>query len=124
MRMVTVRKQGGASALGILVGVSVLVSVFTLILKLGPHYLDFRTMQSIFNGLPASQVHTMSKKDIYESLKKRFKVNSLRDFDVTEIVKIERQKTGTLVSVAYERRENIVANVDAVLTFSEQYQFK
>ena len=31
---------------------------------------------------------------------------------------------GTTVTVAYERRENIVANVDAVLSFSEQYQYK
>jgi hypothetical protein len=81
-------------------------------------------MKSIFNALPAAQVHTMSKTEIYDSLKKRFKVNSLRDFDIKEIVTIERQKTGTTVTVAYERRENIVANVDAVLTFSEQYQFK
>ncbi len=110
--------------LGVLVGLSALVAVLTLVLKLGPHYLDFQTMKSIFNALPASQVHTMSKTDIYDALKKRFKVNSLRDFDVKDIVSIERQKTGTVVSVAYERRENIVANVDAVLSFSEQYQFK
>ena len=124
MRTVTARKQGGASALGVLFGVSALVAVFTLLLKLGPHYIDFQTMKSVFNALPANQVHTMSKSEIYTSLQKRFKVNSLRDFDIKDIVTIERQKTGTVVTVAYERRENIVANVDAVLMFSEQYQFK
>ncbi len=122
--MRTFTKQRGASALGVLFGVSALVAVFTLLLKLGPHYIDFQTMKSVFKALPAGQVHTMPKNEIYESLKKRFKVNSLRDFDVKDIVTIERQKTGTVVTVAYERRENIVANVDAVLTFSEQYQFK
>ena len=110
--------------LGMLIGLSLLVSVLTLVLKLGPHYIDFQTMKSIFNALPSSEVHTMSKNDIYSALRKRFKVNSLRDFDVKDIVSIERQKTGTTVTVAYERRENIVANVDAVLSFSEQYQFK
>jgi len=110
--------------LAMVVGLSGLVAVLTLVLKLGPHYLDFQTMKSIVDALPANQVHTMSKGDIYDALKKRFKVNSLRDFDVNDIVSIERQKTGTLVTVAYERRENIVANVDAVLSFSEQYQFK
>ena len=121
LKMRTVRKQGGATMLGLLVGLSGLVAVLTLVLKLGPHYIDFQTMKSIFNALPAAQVHTMSKGDIYEALKKRFKVNSLRDFDVKDIVSIERQKTGTVVTVTYERRENIVANVDAVLSFSEQY---
>ena len=122
--MRTVRKQGGATMLGMLIGISALVAALTLVLKLGPHYIDFQTMKSVFSALPTSQVHTMSKGDIYEALTKRFKVNSLRDFDVRDIVSIERQKTGTVVTVAYERRENIVANVDAVLSFSEQYQYK
>jgi hypothetical protein len=124
LKMRTVRKQSGATMLGVMIGISGLVAVLTLLLKLGPHYLDFQTMKSIFNALPSAQVHTMSKKDIYEALSKRFRVNSLRDFELKEIVAIERQKTGTVVSVAYERRENIVANVDAVLSFSEQYEFK
>jgi hypothetical protein len=110
--------------LGMLLGLSAGIAVMTLVLKLGPHYIDFQTMKSVFNGLPKSQMHTMSKGDIYDVLRKRFKVNSLRDFDVKDVVSIERQKAGTLVTVAYERRENIVANVDAVLSFSEQYQFK
>ena len=110
--------------LAMLVGLSALVALMTLVLKLGPHYIDFQTMQTIFKALPETKVHTMSKGDIYDALGKRFKVNSLRDFDIKDIVSIERQKTGTVVTVAYERRENIVANVDAVLSFSEQYQFK
>ena len=122
--MPSARKQAGASAIGILIGVSLLVSALTLVLKLGPHYLDWQTMKSVMESLPAANVHTMAKKDIRESLKKRFRVNSLRDFDLEKIISIERNKAGTTISVAYERREPIVANVDAVLTFSEQYHFK
>lgn len=122
--MHSARKQTGASAIGILFGVSLLVSALTLVLKLGPHYLDWQTMKTIMENLPAANVHTMAKKDIRESLRKRFRVNSLRDFDLEQIISIERTKTETTISVAYERREPIVANVDAVLTFSEQFHFK
>lgn len=122
--MRTVRKQRGASALGVLAGMIGLVAVITLLLKLGPHYIDWQTMRSVFGDLPAGKVHTMSKTEIRETLQKRFRVNSLRDFDLKEIVTIERQKAGTQLLVEYERRENIVANVDAVLTFSERYEFK
>ena len=122
--MLSARKQSGATAIGVLIGVSLLVSGLTLLLKLGPHYMDWQTMKTIMESLPAANVHTMSKKDIRESLKKRFRVNSLRDFDLEKIISIERNKTQTIISVAYERREPIVANVDAVLTFSEQYHFK
>ena len=120
--MRTARKQHGASALGMLIGVSALVACVTLLLKLGPHYIDWQTMKSVFDGLPKN-VHTMSKDDIRESLQKRFRVNSLRDFDLKEILTIDRQKTGTVLVVHYEVREPIVGNVDAVLTFGDRYEY-
>lgn len=122
--MRTVRKQRGASALGVLAGMIGLVAVITLLLKLGPHYLDWQTMRSVFSDLPAGQVHGMSKEEIRKSLQKRFRVNSLRDFDLKEVLTIQRQKGGTTLVVEYEQREPIVANVDAVLTFSERYQYQ
>ncbi len=121
--MPSARKPRGASAIGVLIGMSVLVAVITLVLRLGPHYLDWRTMKTVFESLPVSEVHSMSKKDIREVLRKQFRVNSLRDFDMDRIITIERNKTETVISVAYERREPIAANVDAVLTFSEQFRF-
>ena len=60
----------------------------------------------------------MAIEDIRESLRKRFKVNSLRDFDLQKIIIIDRTKEGTSLTIDYERREHLVANVDVVLTFS------
>ena len=88
--------QRGLTAVGMLVGIAGLAAVVTLLLRLGPHYIDWQTMKSVFNDLPSTQVHTMSKEEIRESLKRRFRVNSLRDFDLREIVTIDRQKAGTL----------------------------
>ena len=121
--MRTSRKQRGATAFGVMLGVSLMVGAVTLLLKLGPHYIDWQTMKSVFDSLPQS-VHTMSKDDIRESLKKRFRVNSLRDFDLKDILTIERGKTNTVLLVHYEVREPIVGNVDAVLTFSERYEYQ
>ena len=121
--MRTARKQRGASALGMLVGVSALVACVTLLLKLGPHYIDWQTMKSVFDGLPKN-VNTMSKDEIKVALSKRFRVNSLRDFDLKEILTIDRQKTGTVLIVHYEVREPIIGNVDAVLTFGERYEYR
>ena len=120
----TVTAQRGLSAIGLLGGLALLASALTLILRLGPHYIDWQTMKSVFNGLPKAQMHTMPKGEIRETLQKRFKVNSLRDFDLSEIVTIERQKGETTLLVQYERREPIVANVDVVLSFSERYQYR
>ncbi len=116
--------QRGASAFGMLLGVAGLAAVVTLLLRLGPHYVEWQTMKSIFGDMPAAQVHSISKEEIRESLRKRFRVNSLRDFDLREILTIDRAKQGTTLTIMYERREPIVANVDVVLTFSEQYQYQ
>ena len=122
--MHSAKRQQGLSAVGAMGALLLAVALITLGLRLGPHYFDWQTMQSVFGDLPTTEIHRMSKEKIRESLSKRFRVNSLRDFDLREIVTIERQKTETTLIVNYEIREPIVANLDAVLTFSEQYQYK
>ena len=124
MMVRSIRKQSGFTAVSLMAGLALAASGLTLVLKLGPHYIDWQTMKSIIGDLPAGRVHTMDKADIRESLQKRFRVNSLRDFDLREVVTIDRQKTGTVLQLAYERRENIVANVDVVLSFSEEFHYQ
>jgi hypothetical protein len=94
----TVTAQRGLSAIGLLGGLALLASALTLVLRLGPHYIDWQTMKSVFNGLPKAQVHTMRKDEIREALQKRFKVNSLREFDLSKILTIDRQKGETTSS--------------------------
>jgi len=105
----------------LLVGIAVVV---TLTMRLGPHYLDWTTMQSIFDDLEKEDVHQMSKGDIRVSLAKRFKVNSLRDFNLREDIKIEQNKGNTSLLVDYEKREPIFLNIDIVLRFSGKHQYQ
>ena len=116
--------QAGMSFLGILLVVAIVGSAVTLVLKLGPHYIDFYTVKSVIEDLPDQKVHEMSRRDIQESLQKRFKVNNLRDFKVVDILKIERGRDETTLLVNYEQREHLVSNVDIVLAFKEQYTYQ
>ena len=118
------RRQRGMTFFGVvalLVGIAVVV---TLTMRLGPHYLDWTTMQSIFDDLEKEDVHQMSKGDIRVSLAKRFKVNSLRDFNLREDIKIEQNKGNTSLLVDYEKREPIFLNIDIVLRFSGKHQYQ
>ncbi len=116
--------QRGASMVGWLVGAVALVSIITLLLRLGPHYLDFRTLQAVMDGLPADQVHEMDFRSVRELLQKRFLINNIRSKKVRDIVSFERTKKDTQVNISYEVREHIVFNIDAVLTFSESYSYQ
>ena len=117
-------RQQGLGVIGMLLVVGVIVASVMLLLKLGPHYVDWETMKTIVEELPADRVNKMEKGDIRESLRKRFRVNSLRGFDLRKIIKIDRSKEGTIIQIKYEVREHIVSNIDAVLFFEKQYTYQ
>jgi hypothetical protein len=117
------RRERGATFLGIvalLVGISVVV---TLSLRLGPHYVDWQTMGTLFDDLKKQDVHQMAPSSIRESLGKRFRVNNLRDYNLREIMKVERSKAETYLVVSYEKRESIMYNIDIVVSFNERYEY-
>lgn len=118
------RKQAGMSAIAMICVLLVIVSILSLTLKIGPHYIDYRTIQSIVNTLPADQVHTMSRAAILESLEKRFPLNSLYDFKVRDIIAVERDRESTRVTIDYEKRENLFLNLDVVITFKKEYEYR
>ena len=118
------RRPKGMSMLGLVFVVMIVASAVTLALRLGPHYIDFRTIDSVMQGLPATQIHQMSKSEIREMLLKRYKINNIRDLNLREVVAIERKKDQTDIVVDYEIREPLVYNVDALLTFSETYSYR
>lgn len=116
-------RSGGMSIIGIVLSLVAIVAIITLTLRLGPHYIDWRTMQSVFTGLERQPVHEMSKNQIREAIAKGFRINGLRDFDQRALLTIEAEKEYTNLLVSYEKREHIVMNVDVVLTFSQTFRY-
>ncbi len=117
-------QQRGAGTIGWLAGALALVSVITLTLRLGPHYLDFRTLQAVMDSLPADEVHEMDNRSVRALLQKRFLINNIRSVKVRDIVKFDRSKNSTEISIGYEVREHLLFNIDAVLTFNESYRYQ
>jgi len=113
----------GATLISILLVTAALMAVITLALKLGPHYIDWRTMQSVFDGLHRQPIQDMNPPAIREAVSKAFRVNGLRDFDLRKVMTIEEGKDSTTLTIAYEQREHILFNVDVVLTFAETYKY-
>ncbi len=107
-----------------LVGVVLIAASVTTGLRIGPHYIDFRTIQSIMEALPTAEVHKMDKGVIRELLRKRFRINNIRGFRVQDILSIERTKVSTVVVIDYEVRESLLFNADIVVMFEDQYEYK
>ena len=122
--MMNTSTQSGLSLFGWLGVLVIAVSAITLLLKLGPHYLDFRTLHAAVDSVPAGQVHQMSKAEVRDVLEKRFRINNLRDVPLKDALTIERDRDQTMLVFSYEKREHIVANIYAVLAFDETWVFQ
>lgn len=117
----SVRGMGVWGYVWLLVGVAV---VITLALRIAPHYMNFQTVQTVVKTLETEPVQEMSRGQVYDLLKKRFKINSLYDFEPTTMVAVKRGKKETLVTIDYEVREPIVYNADVVLKFHDEFVFQ
>lgn len=122
-RRLSTPRPHGLSAIGALAVLVLVAGGITITLKLAPHYLDFYTMQSIIEGLPAQEVRGATRVGLAEMLEKRFKINNLRDFPIRDIIHLDRSRDGTVLDVRYERREHLFFNIDVVLTFEKRYQY-
>ncbi|MDZ7669166.1 MAG: DUF4845 domain-containing protein [Gammaproteobacteria bacterium] len=117
------RRQRGLTAIGGLVVLVLVVGGIILTLKLVPHYLDFYTMQSVLEGMPAKDVRAMNRGALNDAIEKRFKINNLRDFKISDIINVERSRDITVLEVNYERREHLFFNIDVVITFEKSYEY-
>ncbi len=116
--------QLGMSKWGWLVWVVLIVAFASAALRIGPHYIDYRIVQSVADRLPTSEVHAvMSKGQIMEHFKKQFRVENFK-VPVNEMITIKRDRAQTLIDINYEIREHLFYNIDVVLVFGEQRVFK
>jgi hypothetical protein len=118
------RRQTGALPIGTICILIVFASIVTLALKLGPHYIEFRTIQSIINQLPRAEVNTMARADVFDAIQKRLPLNSIYDVQVRDIIQFDRGPETTTVTLAYEKREPLFLNIDVVIKFDKQFEFR
>ena len=117
-------KQGGASFLSWIVIAAMVSAIGLIAARLAPAYLDYRTINTLIEALPADKVHLMSKAEIYEALNKRFLINNIRDLDVTKILTIERKRDGTSLVLNYEVRQPLIYNIWILVAFDKRFNYQ
>ena len=117
-------RQGGASALVILIMVLFFGSLLSLVIKVGPAYMDDLTIQEALEGLDGTEgLSRMGPAQLRTLINKRLSVNSIRGFDAKDIT-IEKDGELVVINVDYEVRNNIFRNVDTVVHFQHRYEMK
>ena len=118
------RRQTGAVPLGTICILIVFASIVSLALKIGPHYIEYRTIQSIIGQLPQSEVNSMARAEVFDAIQKRLPLNSIYDVQVRDIIQFDRGPEATTVTLAYEQREPLFLNIDVVIKFDKQFEFR
>jgi|SRR5690554_845788 len=117
-------RQGGASALAILIMVLFFGSVLSLAIKVGPAYMDDLTIQEALENLDGTEgLSRMGPAQIRTLINKSLSVNNIRSLDAKDIV-VEKDGELVLVNVDYEVRNNLVRNMDVIVHFQHKYELK
>ncbi|WP_273202967.1 DUF4845 domain-containing protein [Marinobacter subterrani] len=115
-------RQGGASALTMMVMVLFFGGLLTLVIKLGPVYLDDITIQEALESLDGTEgLSNMGPAQVRTLINKRLSVNNVRGFDAKNIT-VEKNGEFVVIKVDYEVRNNLFSNVDTVVHFKHEYE--
>ena len=120
----SMNRQRGASALTMMVMVLFFGGLLTLVIKLGPAYLDDITIQEALESLDGTEgLSRMGPGQIRTLINKRLSVNNVRGFDAKNI-SVDKDGDLVVINVDYEVRNNLFSNVDTVVHFKHNYEMK
>lgn len=118
----SMHRQSGASALTILIMVLFFGSLLTLGIKLGPAYMDDKTISEAVESIRDTEgLSRMGPPQIRTLINKRLIVNNVRSLKPEDIT-VEKNGDVALIKVEYEVRDNVFRNIDTVLHFKHEYE--
>ncbi|MCB1615406.1 MAG: DUF4845 domain-containing protein [Pseudomonadales bacterium] len=115
-------KQKGEGASTIVLYIFVIMMAVTIMLKLGPAYMDNRSVKQTLNTveeeLQGKDIYDIPNKTIIGMVKKNFSVNMLdRDKTLVDALEVVRDKKSVILTCNYEKRIELFGNVDVILKF-------
>ena len=115
-------RQGGISTTGFVI-ILLIIGFFTMIaLKLIPVYFEhFKIKSSLESLKDESGISEKTNVEIGNIIAHRFIIENI-DRVKSDQIKIKRDRTNILIDLDYEVRDNLVANVDLVVSFKDRVE--
>ncbi|WP_372878085.1 DUF4845 domain-containing protein [Pseudomonas sp.] len=123
--MTFARSQKGLSVLSWLMVLAVVAFFASTAFKMLPHYLDYMSMDKIITSVEDDQ--TMDIRSVgafYGHVGKGMEVNSIRDLNLKEALKVKIENNEFRAHLKYERREPLIENLDLVVRFDKEYRVR
>ena len=117
LRQTNQRSQRGVSKIGLLLVAVFLGFLFTFGLKVGPIYVDNNLIVGLCQDLiDNGEANNMSVGDVRNRVSSALRINNITDFDLSSI-RMRKESDEAIITVAYEKRVPLFANLDIVVVF-------
>ncbi len=118
------KKQQGATVVGMLFIAGLVVAGAILVAKLVPAYLEFMSVKKILSSMATSgDLKTMSPKELQNSFFRRASIDNVSSVKPEDIL-IAREGNQSSVTVEYSIKVPVVANISACMDFSASSKAK
>ena len=112
-------RQRGISSAGVLLIAALLGLFFTVGLKVGPLYVDHNLITGLCQDLiDNGEANSMTVTEVRDRLSSTLRINNVPDLDRNSI-RLRKENGEAIITVAYEKRVPLIANLDIVATFDE-----
>jgi len=116
-------RQGGMTGLGWLIVLGLIGFFAVVAIRITPMYMESFSVAGAVESLKSEPFVTQkSRAEIMSMLLKRFDVNDVKSVDPKRDIKIENGNGVLRVTVEYEARRPLMANLDVVGHFKEQVE--
>ncbi len=117
-KLQNVKRQQGATFLGMAIIAGILIFVAIIGMKMVPAYIEFMSVKKVLHAMNQDSLSTMSKKEIKDSYTKRASIDDIKSVTSDDLV-IEKDEAGaTVVSTQYKVIKPIMGNVSVIIDFA------
>ena len=107
------------SLIGLLTVIILILSLALLAMKMIPVYMRNHTIRTVIEGMQDEPgITKMSPGNIKKMVMRRLDINSVYDFD-RKTLSVKKVKGYYNIIVEYEVRQDVMGNVDLVMSFNE-----
>jgi hypothetical protein len=122
IRLKSLREQAGVSKFGIVMMFILVVSFLTFGLKVVPLYVDHNLISGVCEELIENgEAANMTITEIRQRVSNTLRINNVTDFDLSSIT-LRKENDQAIITIAYERRVELAANLDVVAKFNTVLQ--
>lgn len=121
-RLKNLKEQAGVSKFGLIMVFVLIVSFLTFGLKVVPLYVDHNLISGVCEELIENgEAANMTTTEIRQRVSNTLRINNVTDFDLSSIT-MRKENDQAIITIAYERRVELAANLDVVAKFDTVLQ--